>query len=84
MRFELTGEDAQFSSRVGRAVVAEHFDRVRRLVSTEALFDRLTQLAPDTQEAIIDGRQAKGIQLEELTRAMPAEWGEQRQSWFQP
>jgi hypothetical protein len=45
---------------------------------------RLTLLAPDIQEAILDGRQAKGMQLEELTRAMPAEWGEQRQSRFQP
>jgi hypothetical protein len=40
---------------------------------------RLTLLAPDVQEAILDGRQAKGMQLDELTKAMPAEWGEQRQ-----
>jgi hypothetical protein len=39
---------------------------------------RLTLLAPDIQEAILEGRQAKGMQLEELTRAMPVEWGEQR------
>ena len=39
---------------------------------------RLTLLAPDIQEAILDGRQPKGMQLEELTRAMPMEWGEQR------
>ena len=39
---------------------------------------RLTLLAPDIQEAILEGRQAKGLQLEELTRAMPAEWEEQR------
>ena len=44
---------------------------------------RLTLLAPDIQEAIIEGRQAKGMQLEELTQAMPGAWGEQRQfcSW---
>jgi hypothetical protein len=36
---------------------------------------RLTLLAPDIQEAILEGRQAKGLQLEELTKAMPAEWG---------
>lgn len=35
-------------------------------------------LAPDIQEAILEGRQAKGVQLEELMGAMPAEWGEQR------
>ena len=40
---------------------------------------RLTLLAPDIQEAILDGRQAKGMQLEELTRAAPSKWGEQRQ-----
>jgi hypothetical protein len=39
---------------------------------------RLTLLAPDIQEAILDGRQAKGMQLEELTRAMPGAWEEQR------
>jgi hypothetical protein len=31
----------------------------------------LTLLAPDIQEAILEGRQAKGMQLEELTKAMP-------------
>jgi hypothetical protein len=40
---------------------------------------RLTLLAPDIQETIIDGRQPRGIQLEELTRAMPGTWEEQRQ-----
>ena len=39
---------------------------------------RLTLLAPDIVEAILDGRQPKGMQLEELTRAMPSEWEEQR------
>jgi hypothetical protein len=38
----------------------------------------LTLLAPDIQEAILDGRQAKGVQLEELTKAMSQEWEEQR------
>jgi hypothetical protein len=41
---------------------------------------RLTLLAPDIQEAIIDGRQPKGMQLEELTRTMPSGWAEQRES----
>ena len=35
---------------------------------------RLTLLAPDIQEAILEGRQAKGIQLDEFTRAVPGEW----------
>ena len=48
---------------------AEKIDRsfVSRLL-------RLTLLAPDIQEAILEGRQAKGLQLEELTKAMPREW----------
>jgi hypothetical protein len=40
---------------------------------------RLTLLAPDIVEAILDGRQPKEMQLEELTRAMPSGWEEQRQ-----
>jgi hypothetical protein len=39
---------------------------------------RLTLLAPDIQEAILEGRQAKGMQLEELTKAMSGVWEEQR------
>jgi hypothetical protein len=57
---------------------AEKIDRsfVSRLLD-------LTLLAPDIQEAILEGRQRKRMQLEELTRAVPAEWEEQRQfcSW---
>jgi hypothetical protein len=43
---------------------AEKVDRsfVSRLLN-------LTLLAPDIQEAILEGRQAKGLQLNELTRA---------------
>jgi hypothetical protein len=39
---------------------------------------RLTLLVPDIQEAILDGRQARGMQIEEMTRQMPMEWEEQR------
>jgi hypothetical protein len=39
---------------------------------------RLTLLAPDIQEAILDGRQPKGMELEELTRPAPSAWEEQR------
>jgi hypothetical protein len=35
-------------------------------------------LAPDIQEAIIDGRQPRGMQLEELTGTMPSCWDDQR------
>ena len=39
---------------------------------------RLTSLAPDIAETLVDGRQPKGMQLEELTRAMPSAWDDQR------
>ena len=38
---------------------------------------RLTLLAPDIVEAILDGRQPKGMQLEELTRVVLITWDEQ-------
>ena len=41
---------------------------------------RLTLLAPGILEAILEGRQPKGMQLEELTRAMLSGWAEQRES----
>jgi hypothetical protein len=41
---------------------------------------RLTLLAPDIQEAILDGRQPKAMQLEELTDAMPSSWEKQRKA----
>jgi hypothetical protein len=43
----------------------------------------LTLLAPDIQEAILEGRQAKRMQLEELTKAVPGAWEGQRHfcSW---
>jgi hypothetical protein len=40
---------------------------------------RLTLLAPDIVEAILDGRQAKAMQLKDLTQALPSGWHEQRQ-----
>ncbi|MGZ9082827.1 MAG: hypothetical protein ACXW3U_12055 [Rhodoplanes sp.] len=39
---------------------------------------RLTLLAPDIQDAVLDGRQPKGLQLEDLTAMMPVEWETQR------
>ena len=43
---------------------------------------RLTLLAPDIVEAILDGRQPKGMQLEDLTQALPSAWEEQRQRFL--
>ena len=39
---------------------------------------RLTLLAPDIVEAIIEGRQADGIEVDILLRPFPAKWDEQR------
>ncbi len=44
---------------------------------------RLTLPAPDIVEAILDGRQPKALQLEDLTRsALPSAWEKQRQRLF--
>ena len=59
---------------IAEIAAAEKIDRsfVSRLLD-------LTLLAPDIQEVILEGRQAKGVQLEELIKAMSGEWEEQRQ-----
>ena len=41
---------------------------------------RLTLLAPEMVEAILDGRQPEGATLPALMKAVPAEWEKQRQS----
>ena len=40
---------------------------------------RLTLLAPDIVEAILDGQQPKGMLLEKLTPALPSGWEDQRE-----
>jgi hypothetical protein len=45
----------------------------------------LTCLAPDLVEAILDGRQPKGLKLAEMLGNGPLDWEEQRASWgFRP
>lgn len=39
---------------------------------------RLTLLAPDIVEAVLDGRQPVALQLDALLRPMPTDWAEQR------
>ena len=39
---------------------------------------RLTLLAPDIVEAILDGRQPAGLQLDALLKPMPQQWADQR------
>ncbi len=41
---------------------------------------RLTLLAPDIQEAILEGWQPKAMELEELTDAIPSEWEKRRKA----
>jgi len=43
---------------------------------------RLTRLAPDLVEAILDGRQAAGVTLELLLRPFPVLWSEQTEALF--
>jgi hypothetical protein len=71
-RWKAMLEDRRYRS-AGELAEAEGVTRsfVNRLL-------RLTLLAPDIVEAILDGRQPKGLQLEELTRVMPSTWAEQR------
>ena len=38
---------------------------------------RLTLLAPDIVEAILDGRQTEGMRLEDLLEAFPLKWEKQ-------
>jgi hypothetical protein len=42
---------------------------------------RLTLLAPDLVEAILDGRQPPTMQLQRLMRSLPAEWEIQQQTY---
>ena len=39
---------------------------------------RLTLLAPEIVEAILDGRQSAELQLDDLLEGFPLEWAEQR------
>jgi hypothetical protein len=61
--------DRRAKSRESRALTRSFVNRLLRL----------TLLAPDIQEAILDGRQAKSLQLAMLTGALPSAWEEQRQ-----
>ena len=45
---------------------------------------RLTLLAPDIAETILEGRHAKRLMLKELMGSMPSVWEEQRQRFARP
>jgi hypothetical protein len=44
----------------------------------------LTCLAPEIVEAILDGRQPKGLRLAEMLGNGPLEWRKQRSAWRVP
>ena len=60
------------------ATVAELATREGIAVSYLTRVMRLTQLAPDIVEAILDGRQPPSLSLEVLRDQLPLDWPEQR------
>lgn len=44
---------------------------------------RLTSLAPDIVQAIVEGREPDGMSLEQLRKDLPMRWEEQREMWHQ-
>ncbi|MBF0589174.1 MAG: hypothetical protein HQL53_08605 [Magnetococcales bacterium] len=45
---------------------------------------RVTLLAPDIIEAILDGRQPEGVSIRTFRKTVPADWVEQRAAWGFP
>ena len=41
----------------------------------------MTLLSPEITEAVLDGRQPKGMMLEAMVRAIPSEWAEQHRTF---
>ncbi|MFC3085036.1 hypothetical protein [Tabrizicola soli] len=62
------------------ATVAELAARERIAVSYLTRVLRLTQLAPDLVEAILEGRQPPGLTLQSLRGQIPDEWSGQIES----
>lgn len=63
------------------------FSTIKELARTEKIDPsyvgdvlRLTLLAPDIIEMILDGRQPPGLQFEQLRKSFPLEWRAQRQA----
>ena len=65
----------------GEPTLAELADAERISRSYVCRVLRLTCLAPDIVEAILDGRQPKGLRLAEVLGNGPLAWKEQRMSW---
>jgi hypothetical protein len=68
-----------------RLIESGEYATIREIANAERINEtyvgrvlRLTLLAPDIVEAIINGRQPAGLQLDGLMRRFPAGWEEQR------
>ncbi|HWP25691.1 MAG TPA: hypothetical protein VNL39_05035 [Xanthobacteraceae bacterium] len=68
-----------------RQIESGEFRSASELAAHEAITDSfvarvlcLTLLAPDITEAILEGRQPKGLKLAALLRGVPLDWEEQR------
>jgi hypothetical protein len=71
-----------------RRIESEQAESITDLAEQEGVTDAyvcrllpLTCLAPDIVEAVLDGRQPKGLRLAEMLGNGPLDWGEQRVSW---
>jgi hypothetical protein len=74
-----------------RRIESEPVNSIADLAEQEGVTDAyvcrllpLTCLAPDIVEAILDGRQPKGLRLVEMLGNGPLVWNAQRESWGLP
>ncbi len=88
-----TGPDTILIRALGRAhrwkrlIENGTYGSIKELATAEKVNDtyvgrilRLTLLAPDIVEAILDGRQPKILQLKDLMRPIPTDWSEQQRA----
>ncbi len=88
-----TGPDATLIRALGRAhrwnrlIENGTYSSIKELAAAEKINDtyvcrilRLTLLAPDIVEAILDGRQPKILQLKDLMGGISTDWSEQRRA----
>jgi hypothetical protein len=66
------------------ATIAELAERERIAPSYMTRVLRLTLLAPDIVEAILDGRQGSEVTLARVLEPVPGEWAEQRRHFYDP
>ncbi len=71
----------------GRLIENSTYGSIKELATAEKVNDsyvcrilRLTLLAPDIVEAILDGRQPKILQLKDLMGRISTDWSEQRRA----